>query len=831
MKRRLPAGVFAMAIVATVSMNSSPVLATPFDVQATQQESRVRSDDCLGWTQLIQVMGVGEREGCFLHGHSSVGTVGMPQGLRLVVQDKWTGMYGLVTGICDSGLGCQYAYKTDRLIDRQYGPYGYAGLHIYNNFLERLQPKVNFNGIEYTFDGSPASFSLQDDQQRLLHTGAFAISSNGQWVVTEVINKGVVRIDTDTFSVGRVFAPGYQYGRGMDPRHHLAVSSDGETVIITGFNAGLNSVAVDDACVEPLTFPLSDVSSAHRRCPVFASFESPIASVRSFHHPMFNRDGSHLTLRASTYDGLQHSLVLKKSGLPNVVKVDMFAMGDSFTSGEGELDDRLYAPYTNTADERCHLSYRSYPYVVSRLAGWGNPVSVACSGARIIDIVGHDDYRGQNGRMERLTERGQSIEQQRQEATANFIPGRLAQADFLQYMDAERVLLGVGGNDAGITAKVSACAGVGTCRWAEAGHRNAIHQEITRLLPDLINTYRHITSQQPAAEVVVTGYPAPINPDGRCDSLTAALFSKEEQRFMHASVSLLNSVIRIAAQAADVRFVPLDTAMKGHALCDESTTPAVNGLRYGKDVGPIKELPVLHVIGSESFHPTPFGHQLMAQSLYQHLQSGCEEACSEHTDTSGDSYWLSDGVSSDVDFIRLLPMRVTKDRLIEAIIPRALSIQMQSLSVRVNESPVEAFRIEAGDDSMTVSFAVTPTDESRGFLASITGLTDSGQRVEVYDWIPPTQQQVTVISKKDPVQSVRLTQNNNPAVVSTTSGPMIRQDAVSGAVLGQTDYQAGKLSSSQNTFFAWLIPFSYTLVLLVVSIMTVWLFFVLLLRK
>ena len=832
MKRRLPAGVFAMAVCLMVCTSGASVSATAYDVVSSTLDMKARNDDCMGWVQSVDVMGVGRRDACFVHGRSLAGTVWTPIGVRLVIQDGWTGKYGLVTGICDSGLGCQYAHDADRLIVRQYGAQGYAGLLMYDDFLNRLSPKITVHGIEYVFDGSPADFSLSDSDGRLLHVGSFAVSSNGRWVAAEVVNKGIVRVDTETLSVGRVFAPGYQYGRGMDPRHHLAITPEGDSIVITGLNGGLNIVSVNDGCIEPLIFPLADMPTSHQRCSVFASVQSSVPPVRYYHHPSFSDDQTTLLLRGTTYAGQQYTFRLHRTGASLAPRVDVLAMGDSFTSGEGETDDRQYAPHTNTQDERCHVSLRSYPYLLASLSGWSRPLSVACSGARMVDIVGTPEYRGQQNRLDKAVERGESDSQQRSEAIVHRIPGRIPQADFLKHVAADRVIVGVGGNDAGITAKISACAGAGTCRWATPSYREAVRQEATRLLPSLTNLYKHIAAQAPAAELIVTGYPVAIQPDGRCDAVTATLFSKQEQQFMNASIRLLNDVIQIATNAADVQFAPLETAFQNHALCDATETPAMNGLRFGKEVGLFASTPELNVIGSESFHPTPFGHTLIAHELYRQQNDHCNADCHDTADEQSNPYWQHVATESAVDFIRSLPIRLKEAGVLEVTIPSELRLQQQSLKVEVDGRTIETVRTDNAADYLIMAIELPKSHDRGGFLATVTGLTQEGDRVELYDWIPREEAASSdghTVNEEQPGNVLQSKDISNPHVAALE--PTIRHQAVLGSEDAFGGQQHSTIKPSENTTPFWLNPLSYAFVLLVVGIMAVWLLFVHLLRK
>src|SRR5690606_32712651 len=91
-----------------------------------------------------------------------------------------------------------------------------------------------------------------------------------------------------------------------------------------------------------------------------------------------------------------------------VPQLDYLALGDSYSSGEGDTErdkrtgQKYYRSWTDVEEdaawgqprEKCHISTRSYPYILAQGMALGDPVngpstrwhSVACSGARIRDV-------------------------------------------------------------------------------------------------------------------------------------------------------------------------------------------------------------------------------------------------------------------------------------------------------------------------------------------------------------------------------------------------------------------------------------------------------------
>lgn len=145
---------------------------------------------------------------------------------------------------------------------------------------------------------------------------------------------------------------------------------------------------------------------------------SPMSVIAQYRQPYFTANGSGIVLA----EGVRNS-----SALPGLdaydwtrheLKADSYissahgylAMGDSFSSGEGDGEGGVwYEPGTDEQGNKdtfegrnlCHLSRRSYPYLIAKELGYipntADPYtplpddsfhSVACSGAKIHNLVG-----------------------------------------------------------------------------------------------------------------------------------------------------------------------------------------------------------------------------------------------------------------------------------------------------------------------------------------------------------------------------------------------------------------------------------------------------------
>lgn len=229
------------------------------------------------------------------------------------------------------------------------------------------------------------------------------------------------------------------------------------------------------------------------------------------------------------------------------------AIGDSYASGVGT---RTY--YGDST--RCQRSPSSYPVIVSVRVS-ARLVFEACSGADTADVL----------------------------------------ADQLDQLDAATglVTVMVGGNDAGFTSVITACA---KPWWAaDCGDRvRGAKDFINSTLPGRLDSvYQEVRTRAPNARVVVVGYPRLFMGE---DCNAGTWFSPGEQRDLNATADLLDSVTKSRAGAHGFAFVDPRTAFSGHAVCDE--VEWINGL--SDPVG-------------ESYHPNRAGQTGYADLVDDHL--------------------------------------------------------------------------------------------------------------------------------------------------------------------------------------------------------------------
>ena len=484
----------------------------------------------------------------------------------------------------------QYEYAISFAKERYFYPLGYLcrGLDrcVYSQAEDTLLHQALLMDGSYTYrlvkhfskqvqriDGEQVSYQVQGLEGDLLLDGAtmttLGVSTNGRWAAIEVPRKGIVRLDIRTGQITWI-ASLVVSGASPQPVLGLAVSQDGSWVASTGWRQGLTVYKVQEPCGQTGAF--HDVtqwcaSSSVVKAELFPGY------VRAY-RPVFSGDGMRLSLFLVKQQGAARVTVAPASAL-GVQGAQYIALGDSYTSGEGELADSFYLPETNIATNHCHVSNRSYPLLLGNF--WSLPAAnAACSGSRISEV-----------RLKLLQLHG---------------------------TQPTLISLGIGGNDIDLIGKLKSCLGPGTCEWAKEGLRLSTAQEMKKILPDLVQLIDEAKLTTGAA-VFVVGYPSVINTEASsCDALTASLLSHDEREYIEQSLQYLNTILRSAARYSEVTYVDTSQAFAGERLC-EGAQKGMNAVRIGDDIAPLEFLKSVKFIGAESFHPTPYGHEKIAEAI------------------------------------------------------------------------------------------------------------------------------------------------------------------------------------------------------------------------
>jgi lysophospholipase L1-like esterase len=228
------------------------------------------------------------------------------------------------------------------------------------------------------------------------------------------------------------------------------------------------------------------------------------------------------------------------------------ALGDSYVSGVGAGD------YADDGSD-CYRSANSYPVLAAEAVGAKLSLD-ACSGARVEDVVAE-----QLGNLSWRT---------------------------------REVTIGVGGNDAGFSSVLGACAGTNTAQ-CEAAIANA-QSIITDSLPaELDDLYTQVEDKAWFADVTVVGNPRLFN-ETSCSGTLA--ITPAEQALLNETADLLADTTAAVAADHGFDFADVRDSFAGHEVC--SADPWILGY-----VGTL-----------ESFHANAAGYAAYAEVVTPYLE-------------------------------------------------------------------------------------------------------------------------------------------------------------------------------------------------------------------
>ena len=462
------------------------------------------------------------------------------------------------------------------------------------------------------------------------------------------------------------------------------------------------------------------------------------------------------------------------------MKLEYLALGDSYTSGEGEYSDQYYLEGTNKEFEKCHVSSRSYPFLIADLSDLNlNLVkSVACSGAKTEDVTGGDTYYfGQNGRLgsdgKNLSDTNLVMTQS--DSIDNFLPGRVHQASFVKRYLPNIITIGIGGNDIGMVDKLKTCIGPGTCNWAsDPKMREQFAVEIKNLFNTLVNTYQELRDSSSSSKIYAVGYPRPADGDGTCGPLTGFLLNNEERVFMSEAVIYLNQVIKAAAEKVGIGFLDIQESYGRHIMCGDEAPSGINSVIIGDDIGLSGESSWIKFIGNESFHPNPYGHLLAAKYIFNSIGDiSKHEYCTDNkvvcpNDISvpePSEYWvgekydnypsliLANFIYNGSDSTNLLRKR--------AILPNFSLLPNSQVEIEINSTSTKLGTFIVKNDGSLSTDLDLPLGLEEGFhTIHAYGISYSGEQVDLYQVVKYQKILLDIVEEKDNQINLNNVSNN-----------------------------------------------------------------------
>lgn len=715
---------------------------------------------CPTFYQTINVFGDGTRSACMFSGEHMTLATYLPSGESLaVINFPHQSQYYHLSGVCDQYRGCAYSDTGDILVE-----YQVIGSRITPMVYDDARSRIHLQQpLAYRFDKSTVAYEPFPND----NVPSFALSGNGRWLVGELKGRGIGLADLKHEVSYTIALTGNMYGWGFDPDMEFAVSNDGKSVAVVGLNAGQRLFDITPECLSQQNCSSTD-----------AGVGLMIDSLHYARLPRFDESGQSLKMTLVSRTSPSRSIVLRKDG--SVERIGYIALGDSYSSGEGETDETYYEPLTNTIDNACHVSRRSYPYLLTI----GITQNVACSGATIDDVLSVVMYPAQSSTLNEL------------------VAGTKPQAAFVEQTQPELVTIGVGGNDAGLMAKLKTCAMPGSCDWVKPEGLRATVQEIKSLFGRLVGMYHELINRAPATRFVAISYPLAVDLNGNCDLVTNLLLNEEERHFMAEGIHYLNQVIQAAAFSVGIGYIDIEQSFGDHALCSNSETPAMNGLRLGDDIGPIQSLPGLRLISSASFHPTPFGHKLIADTIGRdygdiRVRLWCDNGqllCPQSTtlDPTSD-YWPSESGESIYRYARLVADRLSTDKVL-AIKSPAWFRAGDTVNVTIQSETIDLGQFSADDTGQIEVEVDVPDGLEDGYhTLLLSGTSNDGTPLTLY-------QEVAVQNSAPPQQVLDSTtrrENQSSVQELTVDQPKVGESAIESGV-ASTDVTSQRSGSSSN---------------------------------
>jgi lysophospholipase L1-like esterase len=475
--------------------------------------------------------------------------------------------------------------------------------------------KIEINSKTKLLVKNKAYKYIKDRQNNDLLSGLGTASSNGKWYVGQN-GKGVYRIDLTSLDV-KYIRTGLYTANGYNPRVKMAISDDGNTVAYYSGLRNLLEIIDTNSCKDNNAIDGSRAECRYKSIigTVMGAFDNKVAEPDIDRIEFVNNNTIGMFVytywNKQTSDYTAQRLYVSTDDPANAGGLDYLALGDSYASGEGAFS------YKNGSDEpwnKCHLSAKSYPFILHSMKFLGATQSVACSGARMKDVVNINniEYRDDRPQSKKYL-----LKDEKLLVLNNFFTGSIRQNEFIEEYQPKKITLSISGNDIGFGKIVSKCITSKEDCYNSYQERSQMVSIINAQYGNLVKTLKEIKKYAPTdSRIYLLGYPKVTVTGGQCAKNMP--LSNNERSFANDLVEYFNQVINMAAKHSGVLYVDVENAFSGHKLCEtESHKVAVNGLTAGND-SPISNIGPL---GQESFHPNQLGHELYAFKIAELTQN------------------------------------------------------------------------------------------------------------------------------------------------------------------------------------------------------------------
>ncbi len=600
----------------------------------------------------------------------------------------------------------------------------------------------------------------------VINSQTLAFSDSGSWMVAEVLGAGFVRINLATLDMTSFASPFGYAGTSALSKSRVAISDSGRYAAVSNESSTTFKVYDLDTCTGAVVNlqPLNCQSYDYR-----PFIGGQIASLRSVRHVRFVNDGL-LSLEAATFDGKGDGIYELAPTASITSLIDYLGMGDSYTSGEGAFD---YLAGTDTTDNICHLSIRSYPILLTNdLFSSRGGHSVACSGAVINDVGSTSEtYKGQVLGGLDFRHLQQNDPALLNSVMTNFLPGYVAQQRFVGQYQPGVVTVSVGGDDIGFGDILSECVVPHISRHVSDStcfdtyeDRQEVIKLVDRTVPRWTTLYKQLAKASPGGRVYAIGYPSVADDTGSC-AINVQL-SKSELEFSEELIDYLNGAIKQAAGKAGVAYIDISKALYGHRLCETASyNVAVNGLTAGTDFGPF---------GRESYHPNALGQSLIEQAILAQTHNLTDYPGG--VDSAPDSQKLLKTPKSG----RTITSRVPAQNLVPRKAKAGQNIRLTTSGTGTGLKPHTVYSVKLDGSAGAVIGSAVSNDS--GDLDAVVSLPDN---------VSPGIHTVDVAGENQAGEPTDITQ---PIYV-----PVSETDADGDGILDDSDSCPGAINSGQDT--------------------------------
>ncbi|MFT3798991.1 PKD domain-containing protein [Microbacterium sp.] len=339
-----------------------------------------------------------------------------------------------------------------------------------------------------------------------------------------------------------------------------------------------------------------------------------------------------------TVSGIDATLKAEPSTAEGITQAASYiALGDSYQSGEGAnprkfgqpTDEGFYFPSTDNPANRCHRSVNAYPELLIAdgfVTGVGR--SWACSGALAEDLVATEVEVGEapwNDPLLGMPD-GEPV----------LAVGK-SSLDRIAAENPELITIGIGGNDLGFVSLLRECVEAFLEKGCASDLNEVTRQKIVEIRDagTWSTLFAKLHAAAPGAHVAVLGYPRFFTDEAVAPVCVDAALRRSDQIWVNNLIKLLNDTIEDAATGVGFQFIDIYDVPSGHEMC---VGPGDERFMHGiiPNIGDGSR------VWAESYHPTQYGHRLIADAVEGQLASP--------TTSTPEKVSLSSGENADLRF-------------------------------------------------------------------------------------------------------------------------------------------------------------------------------------